>query len=205
MADTKEHLDLVDRFCKVNDVKHLTTKYPLDKSSVIFDVGAYTGGWALRMYDLYECPIYCFEPVNSSFLALEKATNHCDDIVNFNFALSDKNGHREINVQKDGSSFFVSSGECELVKERDMVEVLDELNLNQVSLLKINIEGAEFDLLEHLIANDKLKEFEHIQIQYHREVLNFDVRRNFIQTELHKTHNKNYDYAFVWESWSKKT
>ena len=177
-GDTPEHLKLVDEFVEINKVECLTTKYPLNSDSIIYDVGAYTGKWALEMNNLYNCIIHSFEPIRS-------------------------NGKRKIYLAKDASSFFVESNSFEEVYEKDIIQVMKDLKSYNISLLKLNIEGAEFDLLEHLIRHNMINKFDHIQVQYHGVVPNFDSRRLFIQKEFLKTHKKNYDYPFIWESWSK--
>ena len=203
-GDTKEHLELVDKFCKLNDEKHLTTKYPLDSSSIIFDVGAYLCKWTMHMSKSYGCKIHCFEPVNANFVTLQENVKDNKDIICHKFALGAKNRSRQIYLQKDSSSFFAASNKQESVQERDIVEVIKEIGEPNIDLLKINIEGAEFELLEHLILNDMIKIFSYIQIQYHREASNFNERRRIIQKKFSKTHDKRYDYPFVWESWGRK-
>ena len=199
-GDTPEHLKLVDEIVEINKVECLTTKYPLNSDSIIYDVGAYTGKWALEMNNLYNCIIHSFEPIRSN---LQNNIKNNANIIGHNFALGCCNGKRKIYLAKDASSFFVESNSFEEVYEKDIIQVMKDLKSYNISLLKLNIEGAEFDLLEHLIRHNMINKFDHIQVQYHGVVPNFDSRRLFIQKEFLKTHKKNYDYPFIWESWSK--
>ena len=75
-------------------------------------------------------------------------------------------------------------------------------NIEVVDLIKINIEGGEYDLLDEIIANNWLSKFKNIQVQYHDFVIdNPRERMEKIQKELAKTHQLTYQYDFVWENW----
>ncbi len=76
--------------------------------------------------------------------------------------------------------------------------------INNIELLKINIEGAEYDLLKYLYEKNFLPKINHIQIQPHdfeNESLGnlLELHRN-----LHKTHNLKLSYPFVWDFWQRK-
>ena len=74
-----------------------------------------------------------------------------------------------------------------------------------VDLIKINIEGGEYEVLESLIADNKLSMFKNLQIQFHDFIIeNAKERMSKIQQELAKTHVLTYQYEFVWENWKLK-
>jgi len=73
-----------------------------------------------------------------------------------------------------------------------------------VHFMKINIEGGEYDLLEHLLESGFISSITNIQVQFHDFVPNAEVQMNKIQHELSKTHSLTYQYPFVWENWQKK-
>ena len=70
--------------------------------------------------------------------------------------------------------------------------------------MKINIEGGEYDLLEHLIETGFVKNIFDLQIQFHDFIPNARGRMENIQKKLKKTHKLSYQYEFVWESWKLK-
>ena len=70
--------------------------------------------------------------------------------------------------------------------------------------MKINIEGAEYDLLEHLIDTGLISNIHNIQVQFHDFVSNAEQRMIMLQKELEKTHGLTYQYPFVWENWRVK-
>jgi len=108
-------------------------------------------------------------------------------------------------LNNDASSFCYKTGEVESVTVKSIDTVLSNLSIQRVDLIKMNVEGYEYDILEKMIDLDLLKLFDHFQIQFHWE--NFprhDEKRNNITKHLAKTHKCVWNYEFVWESWSKK-
>ena len=79
--------------------------------------------------------------------------------------------------------------------------VWGELKLENVGLMKINIEGAEFPLLEKMIECDLLKCVDCFLIQFHEWHPGAYKKRRRIRDELAKTHRLEWDYYFVWEKW----
>ena len=74
-----------------------------------------------------------------------------------------------------------------------------------VDLMKINIEGSEFPLLERMIDCDLLGEVRCFLIQFHEWHPGAYRRRRRIQRALAKTHTKVWDYPFIWEKWQRRT
>ena len=86
---------------------------------------------------------------------------------------------------------------------RDVFRVLKELDITRVDLMKINIEGGEFPLLEHIISSGKQAIVRQYQIQFHNFVEKAVDRRTEISRALSKTHVRTWCYTFVWENWRK--
>jgi hypothetical protein len=62
-----------------------------------------------------------------------------------------------------------------------------------VDLMKINIEGGEYELLEHLIARGLTKRIRNIQVQFHEDVMAGAAgRMERIQSRLAETHHLTY-------------
>ncbi len=78
------------------------------------------------------------------------------------------------------------------------------IEAKHVDLMKLNIEGAEFDLLDRLIAKKLHKKVTDIQIQFHKIDDKSEERRNKIREKLSKTHDCTWNYPFVWENWKLK-
>jgi len=70
--------------------------------------------------------------------------------------------------------------------------------------MKINIEGAEYALLDHLICTSSIFKIKNIQIQFHDFVPSAEKKMNRIKNSLKDTHYMTYEYPFVWENWKRK-
>lgn len=201
--------ELFTKWYKARDEQLLRVKYPLNSNSLVLDIGAYKGVWAKEINKLYGCQVICFEPVKSIFKQLQENIGENKDIVAYNIAISGKNGTEEICVNKDASSLYEKGPSSETVETKTLRAAMLDYNISCADLVKMNIEGSEYSVLENMIANkaegmEAFSYFKHIQIQFHRNVPNYEERRQFIQNELAKTHKKDYDYEFIWESWSRK-
>jgi hypothetical protein len=106
-------------------------------------------------------------------------------------------------MNADGSSTFGVEGSQLAIKLVDMREFLSSAKILDIDLIKINIEGGEYDLLEYMIREGLAQQCSDIQVQFHRFVPRADERRRAIRTALGQTHHLTYDYPFVWENWRK--
>jgi hypothetical protein len=92
----------------------------------------------------------------------------------------------------------------EKVRLRAFSDFLAETGLPKVDLLKINIEGGEFPLLEHLIASGLINKVIHLQIQFHDFFPDATARRERIRLLLTRTHVEQWNFPFIWESWKRR-
>ena len=117
------------------------------------------------------------------------------------------NSTEKLNISADGSSVFKGGAEANIseIKIVEAAAFLRDQGITRIDLIKINIEGGEYDLLENLIGEGIINKIVNIQVQFHDFVPNAYVRMKNIQEELSKTHELTYQYEFVWENWRLKT
>jgi FkbM family methyltransferase len=181
--------------------------YPeLNENSVVFDVGGYLGTFAESIYTRYGSNIYLFEPVDEFYHACNFKFNHLSKIRNYKFGLSSNNTISNIYISDDASSItYIDDANIESIELRDIIEVIRELNIDSVDLIKINIEGEEYNLLEKLVSDvDLLKKVKNIQVQYHTFIHDAEERRKSINESLKNTHECTWCYDWVWENWKLK-
>jgi len=181
----------------------LRYNYPLNKNSIVFDLGGYHGEFTQKIFDEYGCSIYVFEPVKEYCAIIENRFKNNSKIKVFNFGLSDKDEFMDILLNNDGSSTFLSEGKKETIILKSVINFLKKEEINQIDLLKINIEGGEFSVLSELIQNDQIQNINNLQIQFHNFIPNAEEMRENIRKEFTKTHNLTYDYYFIWENWER--
>lgn len=176
-------------------------KYDLNDNSVVFDLGGYKGEWAAQILCLYGSYVYIFEPYENYFKNIQNRFLHNRKVKVFQFGLSNKNYIAKLFIAEDGSSTFIKSANSVNIKLIDSKEFLIEYNISKIDLMKINIEGAEYDLFDRLISTGDINKIENIQVQFHDFVPDAKNRMESIQENLKKTHYLTYQYEFVWENW----
>ena len=79
-----------------------------------------------------------------------------------------------------------------------------EAGIERVDLLKLNVEGAEYEVLEHLAVTEWLPRIRFLQIQFHDIGAGSDARMRALQAWLGQTHQLMWQYELVWESWRRR-
>ncbi len=171
--------------------------YPLNQNSVVFDLGGYKGDFANALHSRYGCKVHVFEPVATFCEAIKARFASKDEITVYSFGLSARTRQETLYLAGDGSSTFLENGDP---VEIDLVAA-EELIKGPIDLMKINIEGGEYELLDHLLERGLTQNIANIQVQFHGAILRFKARRRKIRKGLKKTHRLTYDYPMVWENW----
>jgi FkbM family methyltransferase len=197
-----EHNQNVLRWKLINGDETLRLDYPLDSNSIVFDVGGYKGDFSMRIYRKYKCNIYVFEPIKEYYQIIKKRFRHLKKVHVFYFGLAARTKYIEMHRAKDATSAYGKSTTLEKVKLVNIEEILQKYKIEKVNLIKLNIEGGEYELLESLIKSNVVKRFRDIQVQFHPAVENAQERLDIIQKGLKKTHKLTYRYPFVWENWT---
>jgi FkbM family methyltransferase len=133
---------------------------PALKPKIILDIGSNIGASILYFYRQFpDAQIFGFEPHPDSFRVLQKNVEHLRSVTVFNYGLGAT--HQRIAVHADQVNFgaFSTDGrfkdrgypastvECEV---RRLDDVLREIGLAHVDLIKIDCEGAEADVFSTL-------------------------------------------------------
>jgi len=179
--------------------------YPLNSDSVVIDVGAYQGKFIDSIYQKYQCNIHAFEPVKNFIQILNSRWYQTEKVKIHDYALGTSNEIIDICLDGDASSTHVFNNSItEKIRIKKIDEVLKELQINSVDLIKINIEGEEYPLLDYCLKQGIVEKFKNIQVQFHDFISNAVEKRNSIRQRLSETHELTYDYEFTWENWKLK-
>ena len=182
----------------------LRLDYPLDENSLVFDVGGYIGSFAADIFCKYNCNIYIFEPVTEFYEKVKDRFSNNPKVNVFHAGLSDISSTAKMAVNGTSSSVFKTNSEnTEEIKLISLVDFIKDHGIKEIDLMKINIEGGEYLLLDSLIKNNLLDITRYYQIQFHNFIPDAKEKRKNIRTELSKTHRLLWDYPFVWESWER--
>lgn len=180
--------------------EELRYDYPLNKESIVFDIGGFDGMWSCKIHSKYLCDILIFEPVREFYNSIKSKFLEQDSVQIYNYGLGTKDETIGIAVTGSSTSVFNKSENNEQVKIKDILPKIS--GFIKIDLVKINIEGAEYDLLDYIIENGLQAKFINIQVQFHTNVIDYENRRQRIREELSKTHHLTYDFAIgLHENW----
>lgn len=214
MSEEKQTIDEIfnseiERWFSDSGDVYLRLNYPeMDNNSLVMDLGGYIGNFTESIYSRYNCKVMVFEPVNMYYNICNYKFENNDKIEVYKYGLSGVDQKCTISVTGDISSTFVnieSDCEKEIITIKSIGDFFEENSIEKVDLIKINIEGGEYDLLDYLISNPEiLKKIKNIQVQYHIFIDDHEKRRSLINYELEKTHERTWNYEWVWENWKIK-
>jgi len=190
-----------EKYIMEDPYEMLRITYPLTSNSLVVDFGGYKGEWAQRIYSRYGCYIHIVEgnPTNANILRM--SFDHNPKVEVFNFVISDYTGTAHITDEHNYSSVFRNG---KLIPVRSITASEFLYRYESIDVLKLNIEGSEYDVLPELIKNYDMKRIKNIQIQFHINIKGYVQMRAIIQLALSATHKQDWCYDYVYESWSLK-
>ena len=195
----------VKPWIKANGDKTLRLNYNLNENSIIFDLGGYKGEFAEEIYNKYQSKIYVFEPILEFYAIIKNKFSNNPKIIPYQYGLAGKDEEMQISMSDNSSSVFLKTENSETIQLKSIVEFIKSNHILKVDLIKINIEGGEYEVLESLLENNLIGIFDNIQVQFHDFLFeNAKERMNAIQQKLKLTHQITYQYEFVWENWKLK-
>ena len=139
----------------------------------VVDIGANMGGFAV--YAAHSCPdakIYCYEPEEQNFGLLKQniEINGLEGRVSaFQCAVAANNGQRELAVGESPlNSFHIASDDASrrMVSCTTIRNILRDLHLEEIDLLKMNCEGTEYEILEGCSGGD-FDRIANLRLEYH--------------------------------------
>lgn len=160
---------------------HRDYKFSINKPYVMFDIGMNMATTSILFaQDKNIKKVYGFEPFPVTFnIALEniKRNQNADKIVSYNFGLSDRNETKEFayNIKRSicmSTRVEGSTIECKdkyAVELRNASEVLGPLFYEQTEriFVKIDCEGAEWEIIPDLAQNGLLEKIDVLIMEYH--------------------------------------
>tara|TARA_R110002020_G_scaffold268231_3_gene483384 strand:+ start:1633 stop:2253 length:621 start_codon:yes stop_codon:yes gene_type:complete len=189
----------------------LRYNYSLNSDSVVVDLGGYKGDFADIIHRKFNSNVYAFEPFKEFYDVMEGRFNSNKKIRVFNYGISDKTSTEDFHFSNDGSSLAAVQRFSEednkavsKVEVRSFKEVYEELNFDVIDLLKINVEGAEYEILENIFENNYTTKIKNFQIQFHPEPPGAEEAYKRVTKVLSETHNQDWYYSWCWENWSLK-
>ena len=151
---------LRDMIKEIHEEKAYEHFFQAKKDDVIVDVGANIGIFTLKVSKIVgeRGKVIAFEPQRNNYKLLIRnlGINKCKNVVPINQALCDFNGkatfyvksvslHNTLQPQANSETPTTS---INIIGVRKLSSVLDNLNIDHVSFLKIDAEGSELEVLK---------------------------------------------------------
>lgn len=181
--------------------------YALDGNSVVFDLGGYKGEFAKDIYCRYGCRVFIFEPVKKFYEHIKTEFSNNKNINVFQFGLGPGDFLTEISLDENASSIFThGDGRQEKISIKSFNNFIEEQGISRIDLMKVNIEGGEYDLIESILAAGNAGKIVNLQVQFHDFIIeNAANRMHAIYKQLEQTHELTWHYEFVWDNWKLKS
>jgi len=124
--------------------------------AAILDVGAHSGMFVLWCRAINaEVPIFAFEPEPNNFSILKThiAENHLKNVIAKQVAVSDSVGETQLQISDDSMNHALlvkldTDAKTIKVQTTSLERILKQNHLSSVDLIKLDVEGAEYQILE---------------------------------------------------------
>ena len=129
-------------------------RIPICAGDIVVDMGAHIGAFAVRAARMAQGgQVYSYEASSKNF-ALLTENRQLNDLGNLyieNSAVSNRRGMMPFYTPSDnrilGSLLQSTSSFVEMVPTKTFSDIIAEHAINQIDFLKVDVEGAEFDIL----------------------------------------------------------
>lgn len=189
----------------MNFTEELRYEYPLTPDSLVIDCGGYEGRFAAEIARRYCCNVEVYEPIPEFFSKCYENLHKFPKVNVYDLGICGAGAASQFarfKIKGDSTGHFADDGEDQEVtlKRADLIIMRHD----KVDLLKLNIEGGEFEVLEYLTNTGLIMLIKNIQVQWHDVVENSEQRRQAIIGQLSKTHELSWDFGWTWQNWRLK-
>jgi len=192
------------------------------EGDVFYDVGANTGSYSFVAASLvHNIKVFSFEPVPGTFMELCEniKLNNLDSVVfPMNIALSDKDGITDFKLSnfQAGAAMHVGISDKKMITHVDSAvfsypiitktikSIVDEFGIPFPNLMKIDVDGPEFNIIQGAEQILKRNDFRTLQVEFDivnqpvDEIISFLKECNLTLYKKNQHHNPNIsDYVFI--------
>jgi len=198
--DTTDEFIISEIFTKKEyDVK----EFDIIKNPIIVDVGAHIGCFTLKMAKIFkDGNVFSFEPMKSNFnLLLENIElNKLSNVSIFNLGVARNEGKDKLNIDDNNtgghSIIYTPSSNLEIIECITLENIFEDNNISEIDLLKLDCEGAEYQILYNL-PDDYFKKIKNIILEYH------DYKNNHVNELIDFLEKKGFNIIWKKLLWDK--
>ena len=191
----------MDVFCDINE------------GDVVFDCGAYVGD-ITEFFRKKGATVYAFEPEAVLVKILEERFKDNNNVIVINKGAYDSDAKLKFylnrNYKKEGTKFLEGTstfeGKINVGKDYVEAEVIDLANFiknlgKKVKLLKLNVEGCEYRILDKLIDSKVIYDIERVVVAFHSKKIP-SLLRDHKALKRKVIKHKLYNTIIYWEWWA---
>ena len=176
----------------------------LNQTGLVLDMGAYLGEYTeVVLKKNKQMTFWLYEPAPEFFLVCTNRFKNNKNIVVYQKAVSADG--RNFQMQIDG---LRSRKEPRILSDSVTIESLSIQEIFdtvvEIELVKMNIEGMEYECLEQLIHTNSLIKARYLLIQFHDFEKDSHKRRDLIRKQMEKDFKNIYTFEWMWELWIRK-
>jgi FkbM family methyltransferase len=185
---------------KIDDLK-------LKKNSIVLDFGANVGNFSRYINDKFKSRLYLYEPNPYCCEILRKKFSSYSNIKIFNLGVYNVSGFKKFYMTIYDRTGFSISESCSFDKSKKGLDLKNFLRIktlgienilskyNHINLLKIDIEGAEYKIINTVIKN--INKIDVVFCEFHKTT---DLqKKKYINTVNLLKKNKLYNKKiFIW-------
>ena len=172
---------------------------PLGPDGLVLDVGGYRGEFSAEACWRFGARCLVVEPVPSFAEGLREKFAGNGRVRVLEAALGAAEGTLDLGLAADGTSAFKQGAKTVSARQVDAAALVEKER--PIALLKLNIEGGEYEVLERLIGAGLLGAIPSVLVQFHDVAEDSKRRRDAIRAALAGSHGEVFSYPFVWERW----
>jgi FkbM family methyltransferase len=175
----------------------------LTENTVVIDGGGYMGDWTALVTQQCNPHIVVYEPVPEFFQQIADRFSRNSKVEVRPVGLGAKNEARQFAIAGDASGMFDPYAASAKLLVADVHAEFSRFD--HIGLVKLNIEGGEYEVLERLMDTKAISKVHRLQVQFHLCVPEANKRYRRIRRRLKLTHSLVWRYPFVWEEWRLKS
>ena len=158
--------------------------FEINANDTVIDIGAHIGLFSLLVSQLCKTgKILSFEPISENFdlLVSNLKLNHVNNVLPFNLAVSKNLGRLELFLNNDQSahSIFSKNLKSISVESTSLQKIFDENKISSCKLLKLDCEGAEYEIIDSL-PPECFDKIQNMAIEYHLADTKPELVKNLI-------------------------
>lgn len=192
----------IESWREVDGDNTLALDWPLDADSHVWEIGGYEGRWAAQIADKFHCYIDIFEPQGWAVEKMRERFRDNPKITIHPYGLWLQNKWLKMgDYFTDGASVMKPADLDHLMEFKDIYH--EVMNFEHgIDLCLMNIEGAEWLLINSLQAAGAFIRFKRFWCQFHEFVGDAPRRRHVTYDSIGLTHRLLWDHyptAVAWE------